>query len=83
MPDGHVRSHFAIARYDRLAGNRRVHFHSFAGIAELDFDAPHDYRDLMEITDRVTRDQREVREVFRRMVFNVLARVREDRKSVV
>ena len=78
MPDGHVRSHFAIARYDRLAGNRRVHFHSFAGIAELDFDAPHDYRDLMEITDRVTRDQREVREVFRRMVFNVLARVRDD-----
>jgi len=76
--DGNERAHFAIARFDRAASGQRIHFHSLAGITESDFDSQIDYRELLSTTSRITRDQTEVLEAFRRAVFNVAARVRDD-----
>ncbi len=73
-----VRAHFAIARFDRGPAGRRIHFHSFAGLTESDYNDVIDYRELFSTTMQVCRDYRETLEVLRRAAFNVAARVRDD-----
>lgn len=76
-PGGAERSHFAILRFDRqLVGNRwhRVHMHTAAGILQRDYNALDlDYTDLLELTRILTNDPAQVRQVFTRAIFNVLA----------
>jgi serine/threonine-protein kinase HipA len=79
---GATRAHFAIRRFDRLPDDSRVHFHSLAGMQELDY-ASHgggerDYRTLLAVTARACSDLRECEEVIRRAAFNAAARVRDD-----
>ncbi len=75
---GQERAHFAIARFDRGPGGRRIHFHSLAGITESDYDDVIDYRELFSTVMQVCRDHRETVEALRRAAFNVAARVRDD-----
>ena len=70
--------YFAIERFDRT-GTVRRHTHTLGGL----LDHPHgypafDYRDLLKVTRRLTRDEAAVAEMFRRACFNVLARNRDD-----
>ena len=70
--------YFAIERFDRMGAIRR-HTHTVGGL----LDHPHgykafDYRDLLKVTRRLTRDEAAVAEMFRRACFNVLARNRDD-----
>src|SRR6185295_14013196 len=70
--------YFAIERFDR-SGTMRRHTHTVGGL----LDHPHgyaafDYRDLLKVTRRLTRDERAVAEMFRRACFNVFARNRDD-----
>lgn len=70
--------YFAIERFDRM-GTIRRHTHTVGGL----LDHPHgykafDYRDLLKVTRRLTRDEAAVAEMFRRACFNVLARNRDD-----
>ena len=76
--NGHDRAHFAIARFDREPAGKRIFFHSLAGITESDFDADLGYELLLDTTQEITRDHTELVEAFRRAVFNVAARVRDD-----
>jgi serine/threonine-protein kinase HipA len=76
--NGHDRSHFAIARFDRGPAGKRIYFHSLAGITESDFDADLGYELLLDTTQEITRDHAELVEAFRRASFNVAARVRDD-----
>ena len=73
-----VRAHFAIARFDRGPAGERIHFHSFAGITEDDYNGVIDYRELFSTAMQVCRNYRETLEVLRRAAFNVAARVRDD-----
>ena len=73
-----VRAHFAIARFDRGPAGERIHFHSFAGITEADYNGVIDYRELFSTAMQVCRNYRETLEVLRRAAFNVAARVRDD-----
>ncbi|HTX66589.1 MAG TPA: type II toxin-antitoxin system HipA family toxin [Opitutaceae bacterium] len=75
---GQTRAHFAIARFDRGADGRRIHFHSLAGITEADYNGVIDYREFLSTVMQVCRDHRETVEALRRAAFNVAARVRDD-----
>lgn len=59
--------------------HRRFHVHTFGNLIQANFRIPSvDYRDLLKATSLLTRDQRQVAQAFRRMVFNVFAHNRDD-----
>lgn len=67
---------FATQRYDR---DPRRHVHSLAGLLHADHRVPSmDYEGLLRAVRWLTRDQRAVDQMFRRMAFNVLAHNRDD-----
>jgi serine/threonine-protein kinase HipA len=69
---------FAIERFDR-SGTTRTHCHTLGGLLHLPHGYPAlDYRDLLQVTRDLTRDQSAVTEMFRRACFNVLAHNRDD-----
>lgn len=73
--------HFAIRRFDRSESNpnQRRHTHTYAGLFHLDFRDPGlDYADLLRHTRALTASEPEVREQFKRMLFNLLAHNRDD-----
>ena len=71
-------SYFATRRFDRT-DQGSVHVQTASGLLEADHTAPAiDYDTLLKITRLLTRDERHVRQMFRRMTFNVLARNRDD-----
>lgn len=71
--------HFGARRFDRRAGNRRVHMHTLGNLVHSNFRIPSaDYDLLLRVTGALTRDHRAVVESFRRMVFNVVAHNRDD-----
>ena len=69
---------FAVQRFDRI-GNQRLHVISLGGMLEITHRAPSiDYTNLLKAVGFATKDQREVSQAFRRMVFNVLAHNKDD-----
>ncbi|HSA33569.1 MAG TPA: type II toxin-antitoxin system HipA family toxin [bacterium] len=76
--DGKAR-YFGTKRFDRNPDGKRFHLHTFGNMVHADFRIPSvDYTELLRVTALLTRDQSAVREMFRRMVFNVLAHNRDD-----
>jgi serine/threonine-protein kinase HipA len=70
---------FAVQRFDRGPGNRRLHMHTLGGLLHSDFRVPAcDYDQLLRVARVLTRDQRSVVECFRRMIFNIVAHNRDD-----
>jgi serine/threonine-protein kinase HipA len=70
--------YFGAERFDR-AGNARIHMHTLGGLLHASHRVPSmDYDGFLRATLALTRDQRQVVEAFRRMVFNVLAHNRDD-----
>jgi serine/threonine-protein kinase HipA len=68
-----------IRRFDRRRSGGRVHVHTLCGLLHADHRIPSaTYEDLLAATRALTRDEREVRAQFRRMVFNVLTHNRDD-----
>lgn len=77
-PDGSTRTHLLVKRFDRHESDR-LHRHSFSGIAhKLSVRSGNSYEELMRTVSALTRDQREVDELFRRTAFNVLCGNRDD-----
>jgi serine/threonine-protein kinase HipA len=71
--------YFACKRFDRGPNNTRIHMHTLAGLIDADFrvcDA--DYEHLLKVTQVLTKNQADVTEAFRRMIFNVLVGNRDD-----
>jgi serine/threonine-protein kinase HipA len=70
---------FATQRFDRGEHGERLHLLSAAGLLETQWEIPTiDYHALMSATRFVTRNQADVEQMFRRMVFNVAAHNRDD-----
>lgn len=70
--------YFGVQRFDR-DGNKRIHMHTACGLLHADYRVPSlDYKDLLEATKVLTKDQREVEKMYRQAVFNVLAHNRDD-----
>ena len=70
---------FAVRRFDRPLPGQRLHLHSAAGLLHADFRTPgDDYDILFRLTEALTRDYAQKREIFRRACLNVLACNRDD-----
>lgn len=70
--------YFGTRRFDRRGASRR-HVHTICGLLHADHRLPTiGYDSLLKATRLTTRHQLEVDEMFRRMVFNVLAHNRDD-----
>lgn len=70
--------YFLIKRFDREA-NKKIHMISAAALLEVDFRAPSfDYNELIKLTRIITRNENDVLEMFKRMVFNVLIDNQDD-----
>jgi len=73
--------YFASLRFDRNTpeGEGRVHAHTACGILHSDFRTPSlDYKDLISLTQGLTRDIREAEKMYCLAVFNVLAHNQDD-----
>ena len=83
FPSEKCEGYFGVKRFDRISDKnetKRIHMLTAAALLELDFQQPSlDYHSLMKLTKILTRDnEKDMRERFRRMCFNVLAHNRDD-----
>lgn len=83
FPSEKCEGYFGVKRFDRISDKnetKRIHMLTAAALLELDFQQPSlDYHSLMKLTKILTRDnEKDMREMFRRMCFNVLAHNRDD-----
>lgn len=79
IEEGHA-THFATRRFDRLADNQRVHYHSLAGLQHIDFNVPllAGYELYLASARQLGLGADEQAQAFRRMVFNVVCRNHDD-----
>ena len=81
LTDANGVRHFAIRRFDREAEapNRRVHTHSYAALAGVDYQSlSGSYEHLLQTTHALTRNYKELREQMLRALFNVLSHNHDD-----
>ena len=73
------RSHFMTKRFDRQGG-KKIHMHSLCGMIEVDYNEHRlfDYVNLAREVLRRTGSYQDLEQVFRRTVFNLLARNQDD-----
>jgi len=73
------RSHFMTKRFDRAPGGGKVHMQSLSALAHLDFELPyHAYEQALATGRRLGLDPGDLEQLYRRMVFNVVARNQDD-----
>lgn len=73
------RAHFMTRRFDRPA-NRKVHVQTLCGLAHYDFRKPgaYGYEQAFSVMRQLRLSKKEAEQLYRRMVFNVLARNQDD-----
>lgn len=78
LPEGQ-RRHFITQRFDRL-GNEKVHVQTLNGLAHIDYKKPgsFSYAELFNILRRLKLSAVDAEQLFRRMVFNIVARNHDD-----
>jgi serine/threonine-protein kinase HipA len=74
------RRHFMTRRFDRLAGEEKLHMQSLGALAHFDFNQPgaYAYEQALLTIRQLGLPIEAVEEQFRRMVFNVIARNQDD-----
>jgi len=74
------RSHFITRRFDRTSKGRKIFMQTLCGIAHMDFNqaGAYSYEQAMDVALRIGLGEEELEQLFRRMVFNVLARNQDD-----
>ena len=73
--------HFMTKRFDRESDlGRKIHMQSLGAIAHYDFNMPgtHSYEQAADVIYRLGMGQKEIEQLFRRMVFNIVARNQDD-----
>lgn len=73
------RAHFLTQRFDRK-GNRKRHYQSLCAMDHADFRRPgqYSYEELLTVARELRLPREDAIEIFRRMVFNVVARNQDD-----
>lgn len=72
-------AYFLIKRFDRAEGNKRIHMQTLAGLVNADFRvADFDYNRLLKVCSAITKSHKEVTQLFKRMLFNVMSGNRDD-----
>ena len=74
------RAHFMTRRFDRTTDSDKIHMQSFCALGHYDFNQPgrYSYETAMSACQRLNLGQPAVEQLFRRMVFNVVARNQDD-----
>lgn len=74
------RRHFMTRRFDRSSTGSKVHMQSLAALGHYDFNmaGAHSYEEAAFVMKRLGLGAKEVEELFRRMVFNIVARNQDD-----
>ena len=74
------RRHFMTRRFDRGPGGERIHIISLCALAHLDYNlvATHSYDQYLQVVSALGLGSDELRQAYRRMVFNVMAVNRDD-----
>lgn len=74
------RHHFMTRRFDRLAQGGKLHMQSLAAMAHLDFNqaGAHSYEQAFDVMRRLNLPANATAEMYRRMVFNIIARNQDD-----
>ncbi|MCH5342460.1 MAG: type II toxin-antitoxin system HipA family toxin [Acetatifactor sp.] len=73
--------HFATRRFDRdFDTGRKIHMHTLGGLAHFDFNDPgsNSYEQAAQIMRKIKLPQSDVEQLFRRMVFNEVAKNYDD-----
>ncbi|MDM7927556.1 MAG: type II toxin-antitoxin system HipA family toxin [Blastomonas fulva] len=79
IPSATGHGHFATRRFDRPTPGKRLHMVSLGGVLEASPHMPSvDYDGFMRATLAITHSMADVEQAFRRMVFNILSRNRDD-----
>lgn len=70
--------YFSVKRLDRI-NNQRLHVHSLAGLSHANFRIPDfDYEKLLRLTVLLTKNTDDAIQVYRQMIFNILANNQDD-----
>lgn len=74
------RAHFMTKRFDRISGNQKLHTQTLCAIAHYDFNQilSYSYEQLFQTMRQLKLTYAEAEQMFRRMVFNVLAKNCDD-----
>jgi serine/threonine-protein kinase HipA len=74
------RRHFMTRRFDRTSSGGKIHMQSLAALAHLDFNAAgaNSYEQAFDSIRRLKLPMSAVEQLFRRMIFNVVARNQDD-----
>lgn len=79
LKDSNGTGHFVTQRFDRIKG-RKIHMTSLCGLAHLDRNPPGEvgYEELFDTARSLKLDNTRLEQLYRRMVFNILARNQDD-----
>ncbi len=74
------RAHFMTRRFDRLEGNEKLHMQTLCGMAHFDYNQPttYSYEQAFQVMRDLRLDHAQAEQLYRRMVFNVIARNQDD-----
>ena len=74
------RHHFMTRRFDRLAGGEKLHMQSLCGLAHYDYNlaGAYAYEQALFVIRELGLPMSAIEEMFRRMVFNIIARNQDD-----
>jgi serine/threonine-protein kinase HipA len=76
----HGRAHFMTRRFDRLPDNQKLHMQTLCGLAHYDYNQPttYSYEQAFQVMRDLRLDHTDAEQLYRRMVFNLLARNQDD-----
>lgn len=74
------RAHFMTRRFDRAGNNEKLHMQTLCGIAHYDYKMLHSfsYEQAFQVMRQLRLTYSQAEEMYRRMVFNVVARNQDD-----
>ena len=74
------RSHFMTKRFDRIGSGEKVHMQTLCGLAHYDYGMKraYSYEQAFEVMRRLRLPYPQAEQMYRRMVFNVIARNQDD-----
>lgn len=80
LMEEHGRAHFMTQRFDRLPANEKLHMQTLCGLAHYDYNQPttYSYEQAFQVMRDMRLDHHDAEQLFRRMVFNVIAMNNDD-----
>ena len=77
LQDGR-KAHFMTKRFDRTESGEKVHTQTLCALGNFDRDERHSYEQIFQTMRRLNLPYNDIEQIYRRMVFNVVARNHDD-----